>query len=704
MSWTQRLTEKRLSPGLMVVFALYAAYWLVLVMDYVWWRLLPGLQDWLLLFNSLNAPEFDARTITGLGLGAVHVLIVAVVPLVCLTWIRWARSERQIPTNIVYSISFVAMWHWGTYVCDQWVSWYGGLNALWWIGQVGTFLIGLAWAVWAVERGSQHYWVKALFAPPQALRDPKQLRWPKAIGGLTVLWGLIMLIATAFHLISAWKIHHGPQELGITNAYYVAMGWRYFVFGAVLLVLGLCLLLAGLMIMFRSALAQAASLGAASVVLILLTAIGGGVTFLLWQIPESKDPMGLVNAYIIGHVVQLLFWGSFPVFLVIWFSRRKVTACVSTWRFVSTEISQSASSESVVGQSGSGRTLSAAGDFAYMPEAWNPLNLNAWYYGQRQRKVNQSLATFFVYSLAFMLVLWFVTQVAGCMETYEMPAGGGKPKRKVQVVKVVKIKKLKFIINPLSVVIFNPPPIDDRKLNNLKKLTKHMYQVGYGKGKGAGFSAGTKQGKVRFIRLEYSGGDWDQGMGHDSDLLMLLKYFEYTGHKIHNRTESRTVAQLKNFPIGKSPPMVYLTGQKNIYMSKTEQKILREYLLEKHGMIFCSNGGSSRFGGQFRSLMGRILPKVQPVKVPLDDVIHRIPFDIPFLPYVAPHDGTDAIGWKVDGRWVAYYHPGDIGDAWSADHAGVKPEIWEYCYQLGTNVIFYAHAEYNKWLEARKKE
>ena len=102
--------------------------------------------------------------------------------------------------------------------------------------------------------------------------------------------------------------------------------------------------------------------------------------------------------------------------------------------------------------------------------------------------------------------------------------------------------------------------------------------------------------------------------------------------------------------------------------------------------------------------MNRVLPKIRPVPVPLDDVIHRKPFPIPFLPFVAPHGGKDALGWKVDGRWVAYYHPGDIGDAWSDEHAGVPRKVWEACYQLGTNVIFYAHMEYSKWLQARKKK
>ena len=30
-----------------------------------------------------------------------------------------------------------------------------------------------------------------------------------------------------------------------------------------------------------------------------------------------------------------------------------------------------------------------------------------------------------------------------------------------------------------------------------------------------------------------------------------------------------------------------------------------------------------------------------------------------------------------------------------------KSDVWEACYQLGVNVMFYAHAEYSKWLEAR---
>lgn len=376
------------------------------------------------------------------------------------------------------------------------------------------------------------------------------------------------------------------------------------------------------------------------------------------------------------------------------------------------------------------KTSKPTGTPGEMPPIWNPLNLDASYYavqwwpprppailrylrapgnpnvlphGQRSRKLDQSFLALVTYTLIFMLLALLFSQIGGCREIYEMPAGGGEQQQLAQVVKIKKVIRKKYIINPLSSVIFAVPPIDDVQLE-LTEITKHAYQIGQGEGKGAGFSGGTFRGKVRFIRLEYSGGDWDQDYGVGGDLNMLLEYGIRTQHKVAERTESRTIAQLKNFPIGKSPPLVYMTGQQNISLSNSEVKILREYLTDKHGMLFGDNGGSRHFHNQFLAMMNRVLPNVKPVPIPLDDVIHRIPYQIPFLPYVAPHGGKEALGWYKDGRWLAYYHPGDIGDAWSDGHAGVSADIWESCYRIGTNVTFYAHSEYSKWLDAQKKD
>ncbi|MDA0832656.1 MAG: DUF4159 domain-containing protein [Planctomycetota bacterium] len=335
-----------------------------------------------------------------------------------------------------------------------------------------------------------------------------------------------------------------------------------------------------------------------------------------------------------------------------------------------------------------------------LPRSWHPLDVRAWYYGERSPKLRQSLAGLLSYSLMFLFALLLFSQLSGCQELYEMPAGGGEQQTVAQTVKLQKIIKKKFVVNPFSAILFKVPPIDEIKLQ-LTEITKHAYTVGYGQGEGAGYAGGTKQGKVRFIRIEYAGGDWDQDFGVGSDLNMLMEYGLRTNQPVNSHTESRTIEQLKNFPVGSSPPFVFMTGQGSISLSSAQVKILREYLDEKHGMLFIDNGGSGHFHNQVLAMMRNVLPQVRPTPIPLDDIIHRVPFQIPFLPYVAPHGGKEALGWRVDGRLVCYYHPGDIADAWADDHAGVPPEIWEACYQLGTNVINYAHAEYSKWLVSR---
>ena len=95
-------------------------------------------------------------------------------------------------------------------------------------------------------------------------------------------------------------------------------------------------------------------------------------------------------------------------------------------------------------------------------------------------------------------------------------------------------------------------------------------------------------------------------------------------------------------------------------------------------------------------MMKRVLPDIQVVSVPLDDIIHRIPYQIPYVPYVTPHGGTEALGWKVGDRWVCYYAPGDLGTAWGEDYGGVSEEVQEAALQLGTNVIFYSHENVRK--------
>jgi len=350
---------------------------------------------------------------------------------------------------------------------------------------------------------------------------------------------------------------------------------------------------------------------------------------------------------------------------------------------------------------------------------WNPLDPSAWYYGRGHSKLNQSMFVLTAYSVLFMLAGMFVTWLSIGKQSYEMPGGGGggggggaQQMASVVQVKVQKVIKKKFVVNPFSAIKFGNVQIDDVKLQ-LAQVTDHAYSVGqggagfgtgkgigYGDGDGSGFAGGTSRGKIRLIRLDYDGGDWNLNFGIGGDANMLMEYGLLTQQKVADKTESIRIAQLAAFPKEKSPPVVFLTGQGSLSVSNGDVKILREYLQEKHGMLFASSG-STHFHNQFLALMNRVLPDVRPVSVPLDDTIHRIPFAMPSLPYVVAHGGKEALGWAADGRWLVYYHPGDISDAWADGHAGIPSDIYNACYQLGANVIFYGHVEYAKWLQSK---
>ena len=98
---------------------------------------------------------------------------------------------------------------------------------------------------------------------------------------------------------------------------------------------------------------------------------------------------------------------------------------------------------------------------------WNPFHLAAWYFGKRSRKLRQSLLTLGVYALMFGLTSLMITRMTGC-SYYEAPAGGGEEARLKQVVKVQKVVQKNYVINPYSSITFNPPPIDQVKLQMLE--------------------------------------------------------------------------------------------------------------------------------------------------------------------------------------------------------------------------------------------
>ncbi|MDE0856811.1 MAG: DUF4159 domain-containing protein, partial [Nevskia sp.] len=219
-------------------------------------------------------------------------------------------------------------------------------------------------------------------------------------------------------------------------------------------------------------------------------------------------------------------------------------------------------------------------------------------------------------------------------------------------------------------------------------------KLGKGGGKRGGWPNGMENAKVRFIRLKYSGGDWDQQMGKGADYNFLIQFSEMTGFKIAKKTEAIDVAALKRFPKHRAPPFVYLTGSQSITLSPREIKILRSYLLEEGGMIFADNGGGN-FDAALKSLMRRVLPEKPWIDISNDDVIYRQPYRFAHgAPPLWHHSGTRALGMKHNGRWVVFYHQGDINDAWQEGGSGVTANTRKAAFKMGINVVNYSFNQY----------
>ena len=307
----------------------------------------------------------------------------------------------------------------------------------------------------------------------------------------------------------------------------------------------------------------------------------------------------------------------------------------------------------------------------------------------------------------FIIVAPFIFRGCGWEEPYGLVQGSGQPE--LQVVKVKKIKKekkkKKFILNKWSPYILERAKIDDLKtLDELLEETQDTYvadqapqkggKLGKGGGKTGGWPKGMADAKVRFIRLEYAGGDWDQDMGKGADYNLLIKFHQLTGFPIWRETESKPISRLKRFPKHYAPPFVFLTGSRGMNLTANDVKDLRKYLIDEGGMLFIDNGGGN-FGSAVRSLVGRVFPGKPFIDIPNDDPIFQQPFAFSDgAPPFWHHDGHRAKGIRVGDRLAVFYHPGDINDAWKDGHSGASEQIAEQAFRLGINVMYYAFNAY----------
>ena len=340
---------------------------------------------------------------------------------------------------------------------------------------------------------------------------------------------------------------------------------------------------------------------------------------------------------------------------------------------------------------------------------WNPIDPGSRLYGRSSQRLRQSLAVLAIYSLAFVGVYYLVQMRSSkAHDGFDLPEGGGTDTIKASAVKVEKVIRKKFLFNQNSLVIHNvPKDLLDKVDLKLDAETRNEYKsgtgdgaTGDGEGEGSGFGTGKGGGKTTFIRIRHGGPNWDRNFGVGLDRNMLMQFEKRTKMKIAEESQSIEVPQLNSMPPTKNPALLFIGGTGQVLLSAADKKTLKQYLLERHGMILGDNLGGQAFHQSFIALMNEITGTT-PVAISRDDVIHRRPYPLPQLPFVVAHGGTTPLGWKVDGRWVVYYHPGALSDAWRDDRAGVSRQVEELCYQLGVNIMFYSMAEKNKWLKSQ---
>lgn len=335
----------------------------------------------------------------------------------------------------------------------------------------------------------------------------------------------------------------------------------------------------------------------------------------------------------------------------------------------------------------------------------------------RDPRHRRSLYASVLTHIVILIGIPWLLSLGGCVEAYRVPKGSGNPVvAMVQVVKPKKKKKKTLTLRPNSAIIFDQPDLDDTEVDEImEKETQKTYEanpnamagnIGKGGGTKGGWPEGADDYKIRFIRLDHGGEGWDDGMNESgADVNFLRAFAQSTGLKrVARKGESHSIALLKKYPDDGFPPFVFITGNGNLgRVSSADAKILREYCL-KGGMVI-GDAGSARFHQSFTHLMRQVFPDKPLIDIADDDMIYQQPYGFPDgAPAFWHHGGRRALGVKHEGRWVVFYHPGDMNDAWkSAGYTDVKPDMREAAMNLGVNLVYYAFTQWDDAISKARK-
>lgn len=306
--------------------------------------------------------------------------------------------------------------------------------------------------------------------------------------------------------------------------------------------------------------------------------------------------------------------------------------------------------------------------------------------------------------LLVLLLPFLLSLIPGCI-SYPPPPGAGRPTTPpTTAVKVVKKKKVLLAEN--SPYIFKTPEPDDSEvMKQIDQISERVYEasaagapgaVGTGDGEEGGFG-GPPGGKFYFVRLQHRTRHWDDGMRTDSksgnadrNFLKWYKNNPAVKFEVDTTPHAETAAALTTAKPGFAPQFVYVTGEEGIRLSSREYKHLRDYI-DAGGMLIVdagSRGFAKSIPGFARRLTGKPL-----VSIGTDDHLFRIPGNIEFYP-LFDHGGRQAKGVKLKGRWVLFFHPGDMNDAWKDNAYRLPKKVRDNAKQVMYNVTWHAMKNY----------
>lgn len=336
----------------------------------------------------------------------------------------------------------------------------------------------------------------------------------------------------------------------------------------------------------------------------------------------------------------------------------------------------------------------------------------------RDQRARRGLYTSVAAHLAVLILIPWLLQTRGCVEGYRVPKGSGNPV--VAMVKIVKPKKKKkktLTLRPNSAILFDIPDLDDTEVDRqMEEQTQNRYaanpnanagKLGGGGGKEGGWPNGMDDSRIRFIRLDHGGAGWNDGMNQTgADSNFLRGFDQMTNHQFNvaKNGESHSIALLDKYREDQFPPFVFLTGNRGMgRVSSRDQKILRDYCL--NGGMLIADAGSAEFDRSFRGFIRQVFPDKPLLDIADDDVLYQLPYSFPDgAPAFWHHGGRRAMGLKHEGRWIAFYHPGDMNDAWkSPGYSDVTPEMRDAAMQLGVNLVRYSFESWNDAVGKLKK-